>query len=499
MSAHRLITQTGVQLAGKLASIGLGVATVAIMTRALGQAGYGAYATIIAYLQLFGIAVDLGLNVLGPQLLGAISGRGDATAAMRSPSSQRDEGEQKERSVGVSLHDPACLLSNIFTLRLTVATIAFAVAAGIAFLIPQYSIAVRLGIAAATFSFIGIVLTQILQAPFQVAQRMLAPTLAEVAGRIVLVGLVAWAAATGAGLLFMVWATVAGNLAMFSIAFLSAQRIVRVRLAFDAGVWRALLTQSWPIALSIVFNLVYLRADQVLLSLLRTPAEVGLYAAPYRLLDVVTQVPHLAMGLALPLLAAAWVAGDRAAFARRTQRMVDGLAFLGIPMVIGSIVLGTPIMRFIAGAEFDASGPILGVLALALVGIFLGQPFGYAVVAVGAQRRMLWGYAVVAVVTLIGYLFLIPRFSYWGAAWMTVVSECTIALITWRVVRAASGVRLSARIPLATLVAALVMAVALILTPQLPVIPRAAGGAFVYALATLAMPWTRALVTSFRT
>ena len=63
---------------------------------------------------------------------------------------------------------PARLLSNIFTIRLTVAIIVFAIAAAIAFAIPQYSLAVRVGIAAATFSFLAIVLTQMqgLRAPF---------------------------------------------------------------------------------------------------------------------------------------------------------------------------------------------------------------------------------------------------------------------------------------------------------------------------------------------
>ncbi|MFH1430263.1 MAG: flippase [Candidatus Uhrbacteria bacterium] len=467
-----IMTQTGIQLAGKMVSIALGVVAIAIITRGLGLEGYGKYAIIMAYLQLFGIAVDLGLNVLAPKMLGEL---------------------QVDEHPASSIQRQA-LLSNIFTMRLTAAVIVFAIAAAVAFRIPVYDQAVRIGIALATFSFLGIVLTQILQAPFQVAARMGWPTAAEIIGRVVLVGALAYAAWSGMGLMAIVAATVIGNVCMTGVVFVAAQRLVRVRLAFDFALWRGILTQSWPIALSIVFNLVYLRADQVLLSFMKPAAHVGIYAAPYRLLDVLTQFPHLVMGLVLPMLAGAWVAGDRARFHDRLQRVFDGLAFLGIPVVAGAMVLGVPLMTLVAGDQFAVSGPVLGVLSLALLGIFLGQPFGYAVVAVNAQRRMLWGYAIVAVVTLIGYCIVIPLYSYWGAAWLTVVSEVAIATITFSVVRRASALRLNLRTPLAALAAAVAMALALLATPTLHVLTRVAVGVIVYALVAFAMPWTRKLL-----
>ncbi|MDO8599525.1 MAG: flippase [bacterium] len=485
-SSRRIITQTGIQVLGKIASIGFGVIAIAIITRSLGLAGYGEYATVMAYLQLFGIAVDLGLNVLAPSELGRLK---YGEQKNFSPSTAV-EGEREGEGVRAGR-----LLSNIFTIRLSAAVIVFALAAGVAFLIPTYSPAVRIGIALATFSFLGIVLTQILQTPFQVAADMRMIAIAEIVGRALLVGGVALAAWRGAGLLAMVWATIVGNTAMCVIAFIAARRHVALHLSFDFVAWRGILSRSWPIALSILFNLVYLRADAVILSLLKPAADVGIYAAPYRLLDVLTQFPHMVMGLVLPMLAAVWAAGDRARFHERLQRTFDGLALVGFPIAAGAIALGTPLMSFVAGREFAVSGPVLGVLALALLGIFLGQPFGYGVVAVGAQRRMLWGYAVVAAVTLVGYLVLIPVFSYWAAAWLTVASEIAIATITFSVVRRASGFRITLRIATSAFVASVVMGIVLMLLP-FPIIPRIATGAIVYGFLVLMLPWTRPIITT---
>jgi O-antigen/teichoic acid export membrane protein len=382
---------------------------------------------------------------------------------------------------------------------LTAAVVVFAAASAIAFLIPTYTPAVKIGIAVATFSFLSIVLQQILLAPFQVAARMWWPTIGEVVGRAVLVAGVAYAAWQELGLLAMVWATVIGNLVMFCVTYIALRFGPKPRVypgvAFDFPVWRDILRRSWPIALSIIFNLVYLRADAVILSLLQPADHVGIYAAPYRLLDVLTQFPHMVMGLVLPILAAAWVAGDRPRFHERLQRTFDGLSLIGLPLVTGAIVLGTPVMTLIAGEQFAVSGPVLGVLAVALVGIFLGQPFGYGVVAVGAQRRMMWGYAAVAAVTLIGYLITIPIWSYWGAAWMTVVSEVAIATLTFRMVRATSGFRLSWTLAASALAASAMMGLA-VWWVAIPIIPRIALGAVVYGLLALALPPTRRVLTT---
>ncbi|MFH1099021.1 MAG: flippase [Candidatus Uhrbacteria bacterium] len=482
-SGRRLVAQTGIQFAGKIVSVALGVVAIAIITRVLGLEGFGWYATVMAYLQFFGIAVDLGLNVMAPTMLGERRGGptwppvgGDVAPPLRD-------------------NESACILSNIFTIRLTVAVVVFALAAVVALFIPAYTLAVRAGIALAAFSFLAIVLTQILQAPFQVAARMVAPTIADVVGRAVLVIGVAYAAWAGLGLYAIIVATVFGNIVTFAMAFAAARLLVPIRLAFDFTVWRQILERSWPIGLSIIFNLVYLRADIVILSLLRTADEVGIYAAPYRLIDVLTQLPHLAMGLVLPVLAGAWAIGDRATFTHRLQRAFDGLALIGVPFVAGAIVLGTPIMALVAGSPFAISGPVLGVLAFALLGIFLGQPFGYAVVAVGAQKKMMWGYAVVAVFTLAGYLIFIPKFSYWGAAWMTVASEIAIAVITYQIVRRATGLRLSLHIVASSFLASVVMAGAILVSP-ISLIPRIALGAIVYGLVVFALPPTRHIISS---
>jgi O-antigen/teichoic acid export membrane protein len=72
--ARSLALNTGVQMAGKIVSTIIGVIIVGLMTRHLGQEGFGMYSTANAFLQFFAIMLDLGLNVMVVQLLGENAG-----------------------------------------------------------------------------------------------------------------------------------------------------------------------------------------------------------------------------------------------------------------------------------------------------------------------------------------------------------------------------------------------------------------------------------------
>ena len=65
-----LAWNTGVQLVGKVISTIFGIFVVGLLTRLLGQAGFGPYTAANAYLQIFALILDLGINVTFTALLG---------------------------------------------------------------------------------------------------------------------------------------------------------------------------------------------------------------------------------------------------------------------------------------------------------------------------------------------------------------------------------------------------------------------------------------------
>ncbi|OGL73844.1 hypothetical protein A3C96_02080 [Candidatus Uhrbacteria bacterium RIFCSPHIGHO2_02_FULL_60_10] len=457
MSLLRQIAgNTAIQVAGKTASTVLGIVTIGLMTRHLGRAGYGQFTTAMTFLQFFGILADFGLTLTLTRLI-----------------SQAGADERR-------------VTANVFTLRLAVAAAFFGAAPLVALLFP-YSGAVRLAIAVGAFSFLAMTLSSLLVAVFQRHLTMRLATIAEVTGRTLLLLLIWWTAATGRGLLAMMAALVAANLVQFLLNFAFARRFVRFGLAFDWPVWKDILIQSWPIGISIAFNLVYLKSDVIILSLFRPDAEVGLYGAAYKVLDVVTVVPTIFMGLVLPILTARWTAGDRPDFARKLGRAFDFMCLLAVPLAVGAWVVGRDLMILVAGNDFAPSGDLLAILMLAGSAVFWSALYGHAVVALGRQRLMIWGYAADAVISLLLYFLLIPRFGAVAAAWVTVFSEVFIAIVTGIAVTRWSSTRPGLAMLGKSLLAAGGMALVLWPLAAWPVAARILIGATVYVIMMYAL------------
>ncbi|MFA5134917.1 MAG: polysaccharide biosynthesis C-terminal domain-containing protein [Patescibacteria group bacterium] len=110
---------------------------------------------------------------------------------------------------------------------------------------------------------------------------------------------------------------------------------------------------------------------------------------------------------------------------------------------------------------FDDSAALLKVLIFATATIFIGNLFGNTVVAIGRQLTMMWVYLGVAVISLVGYLVFIPRYSYFGAAGMTVVSELLVTLAALLIVSLATRAWPSPVVFMKSAAACVIMAIVL--------------------------------------
>lgn len=445
-----IANNTAFQVTGRAIGTLLGLITVAIMTRHLGRAGYGEFTIVMSFLQFFGIIVDFGLTLTMVRMISAAGADEDRIA------------------------------SNIFTLRLVSGIIFFGIAPVVALGFP-YSPLVKVAIALASLSFLSMTLSQVLLGVFQKYLAAHRAAIAEVAGRVVLLAGVIIAAWYGMGLLYFIAALIAGNLLQFVLSFVFARRHVAVTVKFDLSLWKEIVRQSWPIGLSIIFNLVYLKGDIIVMSVTRTQAEVGLYGASYKILDVVTAIPMIFMGLVLPLLTVAWTSGNLESFKRKLSLSFDFLSLLAIPLAFGAFAVADDLMGFVAGADFAEAGMFMAILMIAAASVFFGTLFGHAIVALGLQKKMIWGYAIDAAVALALYIILIPKFGAIAAAWITVGSEVFIAIATCAMVLHTVRFRLPLRAFTCALVASAIMASVVSMLDPVHVLLRILLGAVIYS------------------
>jgi O-antigen/teichoic acid export membrane protein len=426
---RKIAHNTIIQILGKTISTIIGVIVIGMLTRYLGEAGFGQYAIIMAFLQFFGVLVDMGLYII---LVKKIS----------EPDVDQDS-----------------LVSNIFTLRLISAVIFLGLAPIVVLFFP-YPAIIKWGVLITSLSYLGITLNQVLTGIFQKSLRMDKVAIAEVIGRIILIISTFFVIRANLGLLWVMGSVVAGSLVNFFITFLFSRQFVKIKLHFDFQVWKNIIKETWPIALSIAFNLVYFKADTIILSLYKRAEDVGVYGASYKVLEVLTTFPAMFAGLVLPLLASAWAAQDMERFKRALRKGFDFMAMVAIPLAIGTLFIAKPVMSLVA-PEFTNSDRILQLLIFATGIIFIGNLFGNAVVAINKQKTMMWLYLIVAIVSLTGYLIFIPKYSYFGAAWMTIASEFMVTTLAGLIVCLTAKIWPSFRLFGKALISAGVMALVL--------------------------------------
>lgn len=393
-------------------STAITLVAVAFITRYLGQKGFGEYTTVITFLSFFATAADLGLTLVTTQLI-----------------SKPGVDEEK-------------VLGNLFALRLVSALALLSLAPISVYFFP-YPTEIKIGVLIAVSSFLFNALNQIFVGVFQKNLKMNRVVLAEFWSKIALIIFI-FLFLEKYGLYGALAATTLSNFVSFFFHYYYSREFARTKLLFDFSYWKEILVSVWPLAITISLNLIYLRADTLLLSLLGrkyVPAtsimsEVGIYGAAYKVIDVFVTIPFMFAGLVLPIFTAAWFRSDKEKFKSIIQRSFDIMAIAVLPLAFGTQLVAGDVMALIAGEEFRIAGEPLKILIWATVFIFIGNVFAHAIVAIEKQRKMIRSYAICAFTSLIGYLLLIPYFSYVGAAWITIYSEAFIALASayylWR-------------------------------------------------------------------
>ena len=456
MSTTRAIAwNTIIQFIGKGISTAIGVVVISMMTRHLGEARFGMYSTANAYFQVFAIMLDLGFNVMLVQMLG-------------------------ERAGDKAFEDRAT--SATFTLRLVTTLTVMTIAPVIGFFIPQYPIELKLAFVAIWLSFVTASLNQIVIGIQQRHLKMAAVATAEVAGRATLLGGLLLGVNFGWGLIPIVLVVSIGGTVNFLINIWQARRYASFAWNWDPAFWKILVRRAWPIGVSIIFNLIYFKADTLILSLTRPFEEVGIYSAAYRVLEILTTLPFIYTGLILPLLANSWVTQNKERFRTILKHSFTVMAVLVFPMCIGIAILGERVMILVAGDGFGASGTVLKILMLGVVAIYLGTISSHAVIAVDAQKKMMPIYISVAIVILGLYFWLIPIYGMWAAAWLTFGSEIVIAIASTIIALHVSQTLVDVYPLLKVLVCALLMGLAILPFANSPLIVPILCGVIVYSV-----------------
>jgi O-antigen/teichoic acid export membrane protein len=202
--------------------------------------------------------------------------------------------------------------------------------------------------------------------------------------------------------------------------------IAKIRPCFDLMFWKDILRESLPLALTVIFTVIYFKIDIVMLSLIRGDnSEIGWYSAAMRLIELIGVVPALIVSALFPILSGLYKSSiDSLKKAYKTS--FKYLLVIALPVAVGTLLLSKRFIYIIYGKEFVKAIPALQILVFALIFIFVNYILMNILVAVDKQKlnAIVAGTCVFLNITL--NLCLIPHYGYLGAGVATVITEIVL-------------------------------------------------------------------------
>lgn len=380
------------QVVGKIVTASTTLVVLGLISRQYGNEGLGIFTLTIAYLSFFYLAADLGFN---------------ATALL-------------------SLDKTPEIASRLLSFRLVWSLGLVILANLLAQVLPLgsrlFSESVLIGSATILFSSFSLTTNLIFQSKLRFDQSVIASVISSLYTIPVFIYLIS----LGVEVKYLLLAPLSGWVVNSIIAFTLVRKFYQFQfLKPDLSYIKSLLKDNWPIALTLLLNVVYFRLDAFILTSIKGVAEVGIYNLSYQIFQTLLVIPTFIMNGFYPLL----VADFKESFQKFSTNLIKaafGLFFLSFAGTILTLVLAPAVILILAGESFSASAQVLQMLSLSFPAFFVSSVLMWTMLILRKQKIMAGIYSLGLIVNIILNLILIPHYSYMGAAVVTVISEYLI-------------------------------------------------------------------------
>ncbi len=402
-SGGRIARAFSMQFVARILGLVASIGTVALTTRSLGPGPYGQLSAAIMFIGLWSSLTELGIGaVIVRRVTG---GAGDLSRLVRV-------------NAGFSL--TYCLPLG-------------AVASLTGWLLYRDDPLVVGMIAIISGSLVLTTLGSCVQPVFVTDVRFGAVASSDLVGRLLSFGLTFVLVHVGADLYWYAVVQLVPPLVVLLIQGGVARRIVDIRPIFSRRESWELVRESLPQTGVLVIAALYWRSDGVLLSVLSSKEETGAYNLAYTVAFNATVISSVFLWSTLSTMTNLF-ATDRDRFARFTERSIQVMLFVAVPLAVAGVLLAPELVRLLGSEDFVAAGgSTLGLLFVAVAIRLVTGTLSQGLFAAHDQIFLL-RLNIVSLVLNIGLnVVLIPQFGAKGAAAALVTSELFgLVVATWR-------------------------------------------------------------------
>ncbi len=202
---------------------------------------------------------------------------------------------------------------------------------------------------------------------------------------------------------------------------------------FDIKTAKQLLKDSWPLILSSISIIIYMKIDQIMIGNILGDKQLGQYSAIIKLSELWYFIPVLVMNSVFPAILEAKKKSKKL-YMNRLQTSYDILVWTAILIAIPISFFAKDIVNLLYGTEFTKASPVLSIHIWAGIAVFLGVASNKFLVAENLTKIFFYITALGVISNLILNIILIPTIGITGAAIATLISYfiATFSLIIFK-------------------------------------------------------------------
>ena len=228
------------------------------------------------------------------------------------------------------------------------------------------------------------------------------------------------------GLEGVTFAYILANLINFIYAYhVLNKHIVKPKYEFDWEFCKKITFLSIPFAVTGILYTIYYSIDIIMLTNMVGDYATGIYNATYKLISVLTLFYSVYVAVIFPVMSKLFK-NNKKLLIISYEKSIKYLMLIIIPLAIGTMLYSSDIIQLIYGHEYDQAASVLSILIWTVCLLFISGAGNTLLNASHREVTLTKIYAIAAVFNVVLNFFMIPHFSYNGAAITTVLSDVLI-------------------------------------------------------------------------
>ena len=189
-----------------------------------------------------------------------------------------------------------------------------------------------------------------------------------------------------------------------------------------------LAKEAIPYAVSTFLFQLRTRIDVIFITFLIGPASAGIYNVAYRIIFLLSFIPHFASLAIFPQTSRLFV-NSKEQLGKLYGQSIGLAILIGLPAAAGIWLAAPEIIEYIFGDEFKESSLVLKYLAWILLQMFMLRILVTFLMSCDLQKEVTHSQWKAVLVNVVGNLILIPAIGIYGAAIATLISEAFLIML----------------------------------------------------------------------